>query len=100
MDLKILRTIGYLEGFSFLFLLGVAMPLKYIWGNPALIFYAGMTHGVMFLAFFFALLLVSHLRGWPVMMFVYGLLGAVLPFGTFVFDRKVMRFEAQRAEEA
>lgn len=98
MDLKLLRGIGYLEGLSFLFLLGVAMPLKYVWGNPSLIFYAGMTHGLMFLLFFFALLVVSHLRGWPVMMFVYGLLGAVLPFGTFVFDRKVVRFEEEREQ--
>lgn len=98
MDLKILRGLGYLEGLSFLFLLGVAMPMKYFFNNPSLIFYAGMTHGLLFLLFFFALLVVSHLRGWPVMMFVYGLLGAITPFGTFVFDRKVNRFEAERED--
>lgn len=85
-DLKLLRTVGTLEGISFLFLLLVAMPLKYMGGMPAAVTYAGLAHGALFLAFLVAVLAVSHRRQWPVWVFLLGLLAAVLPFGPFVFD--------------
>lgn len=32
MNVQSLRFVGTLEGISFLLLLGIAMPIKYIWG--------------------------------------------------------------------
>ena len=52
MNIKTLRFVGTLEGISFLLLLGVAMPIKYIWDNPVFVKYIGMGHGVLFLLFF------------------------------------------------
>ena len=46
-----LRVIGLLEGISFLVLLGVAMPLKYVWDEPQAVRGVGMAHGVLFLAY-------------------------------------------------
>ncbi|MCH9821996.1 MAG: DUF3817 domain-containing protein, partial [Bacteroidetes bacterium] len=40
------KWIGRIEGFSFLFLLLIAMPLKYIWDEPLMVKYAGWAHGV------------------------------------------------------
>ena len=59
MNVQALRFVGTLEGISFLLLLGVAMPIKYIWGNPVFVKYIGMGHGVLFVLF------LVMLRGGP-----------------------------------
>ena len=46
-----LRLIGFLEGTSFLLLMGIAMPLKYIWEIPAATIGIGYAHGVLFVAY-------------------------------------------------
>ncbi|MBP8064293.1 MAG: DUF3817 domain-containing protein, partial [Acinetobacter sp.] len=51
MNIKTLRFVGLLEGLSFLLLLFIAMPVKYMLGNPILVKYVGMGHGVLFVAF-------------------------------------------------
>ncbi|MFS7180260.1 DUF3817 domain-containing protein [Serratia proteamaculans] len=52
MNIQTLRAVGFLEGLSFLLLLFIAMPMKYMWGNPILVKYVGMGHGVLFVCFF------------------------------------------------
>ncbi len=89
MNIQSLRIVGTLEGISFLLLLGIAMPIKYIWGNPIFVKYIGMGHGVLFLLFLVMLFVVCHRMKWSLSVFNMGLIAAVLPFGPFVFDRKI-----------
>lgn len=89
MNVQALRFVGTLEGISFLLLLGVAMPIKYIWGNPVFVKYIGMGHGVLFVLFLVMLLVVCHRMKWSLLIFNLGLIAAILPFGPFIFDRKV-----------
>ncbi|ULJ59946.1 DUF3817 domain-containing protein [Wielerella bovis] len=91
--MKILRMVGFAEGVSFLLLTCVAMPMKYMFNNGALVPYVGMAHGVLFLAFVVVLLMTCHRKNWSIMWFLAGLLAAVLPFGTFVFDWKIRQLE-------
>src|SRR5690606_32019581 len=42
---------GWFEGLSYLLLLGVAMPIKYVWGDPSWVSAVGMAHGLLFLAY-------------------------------------------------
>lgn len=49
--LKSLMIMGYLEGTSFLLLLCIAMPLKYMMGIPEVVRYVGMAHGALFIAY-------------------------------------------------
>ena len=93
MNIKTLRIVGFLEGLSFLLLLFIAMPLKYIWGNPMLVKYVGMGHGVLFIAFLAVLFIVCGKQKWPIKMFIFGLIASILPFGPFVFDHKLKKFE-------
>ena len=79
MNVKTLRVVGILEGISFLLLLGVAMPIKYIWDNPVAVKYIGMGHGVLFLFFLGLLLIVCHRMRWSLSVFVLGLVAAILP---------------------
>ena len=97
MNVQALRFVGTLEGISFLLLLGVAMPIKYIWGNPVFVKYIGMGHGVLFIAFLAILLVVCHRMKWPLSMFLMGLAASILPFGTFVFDIKLKKIQQNTA---
>lgn len=93
MNIKTLRIVGFLEGLSFLLLLFVAMPLKYIWDNPIWVKYVGMGHGILFIAFLAVLFIVCEKMKWSIKMFVLGLIASILPFGPFVFDHKLKKFE-------
>ena len=87
-----LRLFGMLEGISFLVLLGIAMPLKYFAGRPEAVRFVGMAHGVLFLAYVVAVIQAQlDYENWPRRRTALALLAALLPFGPFVMDRKVLR---------
>lgn len=86
---NVLRVVGLLEGLSSVALFGVAMPMKYFFDNPSLIFYTGMTHGVLFLAFLLILLITCHVQKWSLGIFGLGFVAAIIPLGTFFFDHKI-----------
>lgn len=90
MNIKTLRLVGLLEGISFLLLLFIAMPVKYMMDNPILVKYVGMGHGVLFLVVLFA---VCEKQKWSLSMFVMGLIASILPFGPFLFDMKLKKLE-------
>ena len=98
MNIQTLRIIGLLEGISFLLLLFIAMPMKYMLDNPVLVKYVGMGHGVLFMLFLIVLFTVCEKQKWSIYMFILGLIASILPFGTFVFDRKLKNFEQPIAE--
>lgn len=91
MNLKNLRILAMLEGASLLLLLFVAMPLKYQYGMPEATKVVGMAHGILFLSFVSMLTLLVHQGKLPEKYSLLGLLAAFIPFGTWVFERKVIR---------
>lgn len=93
MNIKTLRWVGFLEGISFLLLLFIAMPMKYMFDNPILVKYIGMGHGVLFIAFLVVLFVVCEKQKWSLKMFILGLIASILPFGPFVFDAKLKKME-------
>ena len=93
MNIKTLRWVGFLEGISFLLLLFIAMPMKYMFDNPILVKYVGMGHGVLFIAFLVVLFMVCEKQKWSLKMFILGLIASILPFGPFVFDAKLKKME-------
>ena len=84
--LKNLTVMGYLEGTSFLLLLGIAMPLKYMMGITEAVKYIGMAHGALFIAYILMLLLTASKIKLPLWAMPAGVLGSFLPFGPFIFD--------------
>ncbi len=82
-----------MEGVSMLLLLFIAMPLKYIWDQPGAVKYIGWAHGVLFMLFMALVLRVYMQKNWPFKMLVLAFIAAFLPFGTFVFDRKLKEHE-------
>lgn len=90
---KLLRLVSFLEGLSFLILVGIAMPLKYKFNQPFLVQYAGMAHGVLFVGFIVLLLVVCQVKQWSLKVFILGLIASILPFMPFWFERYIHRLE-------
>ena len=89
--IRFLRYLSFVEGSSLLLLLFVAMPIKYILGNPSVVKVVGMTHGLLFVALVFLICIVASEAKWPKNMICFALASAVLPFGMFALDRKLKR---------
>ena len=86
-----LRILGMLEGSSFLILLGVAMPLKYLAGRPEMVRMVGMAHGILFLLFVAAVVRVAVAMRWPLGRVAAALAASVVPFGPFILDARLLR---------
>lgn len=90
-NLGLLRIIGFLEGISYLFLVGIAMPLKWIWDMPQVVYPTGMAHGLLFILYVFFVLLVSYQLKWSLKKCALALLASLIPFGTFAADKYLFR---------
>lgn len=80
-----------MEGVSFLLLLGIAMPLKYLAGEPQMVRIVGSAHGLLFLMYVASVFETGFKLRWPLRLIAYALASSVLPFGPFVFDAHLRR---------
>jgi APA family basic amino acid/polyamine antiporter len=89
-----LRLLGMAEGVSFLVLLFVAMPFKYVFGLPQAVAVVGLVHGLLFILFCGALLNVTIVRRWTIGKALVPFVAALVPGGPFIIDRR-LRAEVQ-----
>jgi integral membrane protein len=94
------RAVALLEGLSFILLLFVAMPLKYLAGMPLAVRVVGLAHGLLFVLFLFALMEVAIAYRWSLVRVVGAFVSSLVPFGTFVLDARLRREEAEAAVQA
>ena len=80
-----------MEGISFLVLLGVAMPLKYLAANPTPVRIVGMIHGVLFIGYVILLALAWAQYRWSFAKSLLAFIASLVPFGTFYADKKWFR---------
>ena len=93
-----LRVVAFIEGCSFLFLLGVAMPLKYFAGLPLAVRIVGSIHGGLFVLFCVALLQAMLAARWSLLRAGVVFASSLVPFGAFVIDGRLKQEdEALRA---
>jgi integral membrane protein len=85
------RRIAIWEGVSFLLLLGIAMPIKYGLGNPYPVKIVGMAHGILFILYVIFLIQAAMEYDWPFKKSLLAFIAAFLPFGPFIFDRKLAK---------
>jgi len=62
---QFLRTMGILDGLSLLILLGVAMPLKYVWDLPLAVTIMGSLHGAIFMLYLASIAWAQLRMQWP-----------------------------------
>lgn len=99
--LRIFRYIAIIEGITTLALFLVAMPLKYWFGNPALVPPVGAIHGGAWVAYVAAMAVCLPGVRFTAWEWVRTFIAALFPFGTFLNDPLVRRKErAIRAEDA
>lgn len=88
--IKLFRGISLLEGLSLLALLFIAMPLKYIWGNPEYVRIIGMAHGLLFVAYVLFAIMTKFELNWKIKTLFIVFAASVIPFGTFYVDKKYL----------
>jgi len=93
-----LRLIGMAEGVSFLFLLGVAMPLKYVAHKPEFVKYGGWCHGLLFVLLLLAIVQAWAERQLPGRHAAMAFIAALIPFGPFLLDRRLKTLEPSAGE--
>ncbi len=82
-----LRLVGLCEGLSFVLLLGVAMPLKYLADMPLAVRIVGMAHGVLFVLYLCALADAALTRKWGLRRVALLAFASLVPFGPLLADR-------------
>lgn len=91
LSLKSFRLISIFEGVSFLVLLGIAMPLKYIANIPEGVQVVGMAHGILFILYIFGAFFMKQKLNWSFQTLLIVILCSVLPFGPFYAERKYLK---------
>lgn len=86
-----LRVVAIIEGLSYVVLLGIAMPLKYLYDMPEAVRIVGMLHGVLFVLLLPALLHAQLERQWGLNLSIQVFVASLVPLGAFWMDRKLSR---------
>ena len=89
--LQFFRKVALFEGISLIVLLGIAMPLKYIWDQPEAVRIVGWIHGILFIFYIWILLQIWIGKSWPFKRVTIAVIASLVPFGTIVFDRSLKR---------
>lgn len=87
----IFRIVAFLEGISYVLLLFIAVPIKYMAGDAQYVKLLGMPHGLLFVAYIALAILIKPEFKWTNKVFSLVLLASIVPFGTFYADRKYFK---------
>ena len=86
-----LHLAGLAEGISFLLLLGIAMPLKYLADIPQAVRIVGSLHGLLFIGYLLTVLMAVDAGKFDRTRIIMALLAAIIPFGPFWFEAKLRK---------
>lgn len=95
MDTKVIKKFSLIntaEGYSYLLLLFVAMPLKYMLGFAVAVKIAGMLHGILFIAFCILLVQAWQEARWSFRENVILFIASLIPFGTFYTKKRIQSY--------
>lgn len=89
-----------MEGITLSILLLVAVPVKYVLGEPALVRAMGPIHGITFLAYLWTLMQLQGAAAWPLKRSMVMFCAAFIPFGSYFALSRLgpLRTDAQHAD--
>ncbi|MEN8816806.1 MAG: DUF3817 domain-containing protein [Nonlabens sp.] len=90
---KFFKYLAIVEGYSFLLILFLTMPLKYLSGILLPNKIMGMAHGFLFLAYVVVAIVVGQMLKWDFKKLLIVLAMSVVPFGTFWMEEKYLEKE-------
>lgn len=89
--IKIFRIVALLEGVSYILLLFVATPIKYLAQDPQYVKLLGMPHGILFIAYVALAFVFKKDFNWNAKQFSIVLVASIIPFGTFYIDKNYLK---------
>ena len=87
------RIIGFVEGISYLALLFIAMPMKYMMGIAIATKIVGMAHGLLFIVFLIILMQAAQKHNFSMKDSMIFFVASLIPFGTFFTDKRLKGLE-------
>lgn len=88
------RLVAISEGISYVILLFIAMPIKYMAGIPEVVKYTGWVHGLLFILYLLTLISVKADQNWSFKKALVAFVISLIPFAAFFFDKSLRREEA------
>ncbi len=89
--IKLFRLTALLEGISYILLLFIAVPIKYLWDDPTYVKLLGMPHGILFIGYILLSILGKNRYKWTNIDFFVISISSLIPFGTFYVDKKYLK---------
>ena len=89
--LKTFKIVALLEGWSYLIMLFIGLPLKYMADNDVIIKTLGRPHGLLFLLYAVLAIIIMKQMKWSIKDLIIIIVAASLPFGPFWVDRKYLK---------
>jgi integral membrane protein len=83
------RIIAWIVGVCLLALVLVGMPLKYFGGNDTVVAIVGPAHGFLFMVYLALTFDLARRAAWPFPRMILVMSAGVIPFLSFVTERKV-----------
>lgn len=89
------RLAGWIEGISYLLLLGIAMPLKYLAGIAEAVKVVGWAHGLLFIGLSLLVAIAWIGKHLSFKDSARVMIAALLPFGPFFIDKRLAAHKAR-----
>jgi|TARA_B110000914_G_scaffold221937_1_gene234554 integral membrane protein len=88
---NVFRLVSFLEGISYLLLLFIAVPIKYLQGDASYVKILGMPHGILFMSYIVLAIVIQNQMKWSLKTLGIVGLASVIPFGTFYVNKKYLQ---------
>ena len=88
--INIYRLTAFLEGVSYILLLLIAVPIKYLLNEALFVKILGMPHGILFILYILFSIIAKIKYNWNFRKFLVISIASLVPFGTFYIDKKYL----------
>lgn len=89
--LSLFRVVSFVEGLSYIVLVAIAMPLKYVAGQPEMVKHAGRIHGALFVLFVITLVSAAREHDWSKRAMTTAMIAGFIPLGAFWLEHQFRR---------
>ena len=88
--INIYRLTAFLEGVSYILLLFIAVPIKYLLNEALFVKILGMPHGILFILYILFSIIAKIKYNWNFRKFLVISIASLVPFRTFYIDKKYL----------
>ena len=89
--INIYRLTAFFEGVSYILLLFIAVPIKYLLNEALYVKVLGMPHGILFILYILFSIIAKIKYNWNFRKFLVISIASLVPFGTFYIDKKYLK---------